>query len=130
MHGAMRHRYTRAARALLGCAVSGFTLVLVGEVLLYDAYSFTWEWPRNSGVSTSLKILLVSDPHIQCTFSAYEPRLFRWDADRYLRQSYSRAIRRMNPDVVVLLGDIFAEGFKASASEWNDYLKVCAARDV
>eukprot|EP00731_Ephydatia_muelleri_P029710 Em0021g233a len=82
-----------------------------------------WKWPRGSSVQPSLKVLFLSDPHIQCSFSAYEPWLFRWDADRYLRQAYSRAIRQMNPDAVVILGDLFAEGFKASSVEWADYLK-------
>lgn len=121
----MRHRWARGAiRNLLACAVSGLALVLVGEVLLYDAYSLTWEWPQRSTVQPSLKVLFLSDPHIQCSFSTYEPWLFRWDADRYLRQSYWRAIRQMNPDAVVILGDLFAEGFKASSVEWADYLKV------
>ena len=123
----MRNRWARGAiRSLLACIVSGVALVLVGEVLLYDAYSFMWKWPRGSSVQPSLKVLFLSDPHIQCSFSAYEPWLFRWDADRYLRQAYSRAIRQMNPDAVVILGDLFAEGFKASSVEWADYLKVRA----
>ena len=28
------------------------------------------------------------------------------------------------PDVVLLLGDVFSDGFQASATQWNDYLNV------
>ena len=124
MCGAVRHRYSRTTRSLLACAVSGVALLLVGEVLLYDVYAFTWKRLQGSDVPTSLKLLLLSDPHIQCSFNAYEPWLFRWDSDRYLKQAYSRAVRQLKPDVVVILGDLFAEGFKASSAEWNHYLKV------
>ena len=50
----------------------------------------------------------------------------RWDADRYLRQSISYVMSTLSspPDVVVLLGDVFSNGYRASHQQWQDYLKV------
>ena len=65
-----------------------------------------------------------SDPHIQCSFAQYEPWLFRRDADGYLQSSYSLLMSTLKPQMVIVLGDIFAEGYKASLQEWRDYLQV------
>ena len=69
-------------------------------------------------------ILVFTDPHIQCTFDLFEPRLFRWDSDKYLQRGFGRMVARLRPDMIVLLGDIFAEGYKASEMQWQEYLEV------
>jgi hypothetical protein len=50
----------------------------------------------------------------------------RWDADRYLRQSISYVMSTLSspPEVVVLLGDVFSNGYRASNQHWQDYLNV------
>lgn len=55
-----------------------------------------------------------------------EPWIARWDADRYLKQSFSYLMSSLNPspEVVVLLGDVFSNGFRASDEQWEEYLKV------
>ena len=106
--------------------------VFTGEIGIFYAYSLSWRWPVSQLGLTSgelvaapkLRILLLSDPHIQCTFNRYEPWLSRWDADQYLKRSFSLLISTLQPEMVVILGDIFAEGFKASPQEWRDYLQV------
>jgi metallophosphoesterase superfamily enzyme len=50
--------------------------------------------------------------------------LARKDADHYLSTTFSHLMDSLHPDVVVLLGDIFSDGFQASASQWMDYLNV------
>ena len=40
-------------------------------------------------------------------------------------RAIARLVARMEPDVVVVVGDVFAEGYKASESDWHDYLLVC-----
>lgn len=127
-----------------------FTLALLltlltfflGERGIYWVYSWTWAWPQhsvlqnhdpletttspnpfiNSHVST--KILVISDPHIQCTFNLYEPWLLRWDSDTYLQRGFSQILSQLQPDMVIVLGDLFAEGYKASDIFWLDYLEV------
>ena len=109
----------------------------LGEVALFDAYALRWEWPTVSLRSSQAlelddtredkevsRILVVSDPHIQCSFDAFEPWLFRWDSDRYVRSAYRRLVNSLRPDLVVVLGDVFAEGYKASSRQWKDYLQV------
>lgn len=56
--------------------------------------------------------------------SREEVWLARKDADHYLSTIFSRLMVSLHPDVVVLLGDIFSDGFRASANQWSDYLTV------
>lgn len=37
---------------------------------------------------------------------------------------YSHLTSTLKPNVIVLLGDIFSDGFQASADQWKDYLMV------
>lgn len=106
--------------------------IFAGEIGIFYVYSLYWKWPLSQLGSSNgelvaaarLRILLLSDPHIQCTFNRYEPWLFRWDADRYLKKAFSLLLSTLQPDMVVVLGDLFGEGFKASSQDWEDYLQV------
>ncbi len=55
--------------------------------------------------------------------------LARKDADRYLSTAYSYLVNTLHPDMVILLGDIFSDGFQASSSHWKDYLNVSELTD-
>lgn len=128
--------------------------VYVGEVGVHYIYSWTWAWPTHSVLPTHdpldatqekinrnfnvlsdetddskqttvpTKILVISDPHIQCTFDLFEPWLYRWDSDKYLQRGFGRLLGQLQPDMVVVLGDLFAEGYKASDLYWVEYLEV------
>ena len=37
----------------------------------------------------------------------------------------AQLLATMEPDAVVVMGDVFAEGYKASEQDWEDYLQVC-----
>ena len=74
-------------------------------------------------VGDVLKLLLISDMHIMCTVPAVEPWLYRWDADRYLRMNIETAVRYVHPDVVIVLGDMFDQGYIASEQEWEEYIE-------
>ena len=50
--------------------------------------------------------------------------LARKDSDHYLRTMFSYLMDTLNPDTVIFLGDIFSDGFQASANQWHDYLTV------
>ena len=71
-------------------------------------------------ILVSLNVLLFPCAHRD------EPRIARWDADHYLKQSFSYLLSRLHPqpDIVVLLGDIFSNGFRASQQQWQDYVQV------
>ena len=126
----------------------------MGEVGVHFLYSWMWAWPTHSALGAhellnttqkvknknfnilnddsdfskqtidTTKILVFSDPHIQCTFDLYEPWLLRWDSDKYVQRGFGRMVARLQPDMVVLLGDIFAEGYRASEFDWLQYLEV------
>ena len=125
--------------------------LLFGEVGVHTAYSWGWAWPTSTAhhphvpldptitdtndnyrvitatseeTISSTKILVLADPHIQCSFDRYEPWLFRLDSDWYVGRAVSRLVARLQPHVVVVVGDVFAEGYKASEFEWQDYLQV------
>ena len=89
-------------------------------------HSLTPSLPPSLHLASSLRILLLSDPHIQCSFDRYEPWLFRWDSDSYVSKVFSFLVSTLSPHVIVVLGDIFAEGYKASPQQWKDYLQVSA----
>ena len=50
--------------------------------------------------------------------------LARKDADRYLSTAFYHLTRGLDPDVIILLGDVFSDGFQASDNHWKDYLNV------
>ncbi len=50
--------------------------------------------------------------------------LARWDADTYLKKSFSRLHSSLKPDLLVFLGDTFSNGFEATDQQWDDYLQV------
>ena len=113
-----------------------FLLLYTGESGIFDIYASQWEWPTHTTDHTPQpldlsgdygKILILSDPHIQCSYDQFEPWLFRWDSDQYVRRAFSRLVQRLQPELVVVLGDLFAEGYKASLVDWEDYLQVHSA---
>ena len=119
-------------RTVMIISVLALIWIFAGEIGIFYVYSLYWKWPLSQLGSSDgelvaaarLRILLLSDPHIQCTFNRYEPWLFRWDADRYLKKAFSLLLSTLQPDMVVVLGDLFGEGFKASSQDWEDYLQV------
>uniref|UniRef100_A0A0B7AH84 Calcineurin-like phosphoesterase domain-containing protein n=1 Tax=Arion vulgaris TaxID=1028688 RepID=A0A0B7AH84_9EUPU len=70
-------------------------------------------------------VLLVSDPQligIQDEVGFPLGPIIRWDADSYLRKTFSRVYHHTAPDVIVFLGDIMDEGSKATESEYQSYV--------
>ena len=54
-----------------------------------------------------------------------EPWLSRRDVDLYLSTIYSHLMKSLPElNMVILLGDIFSDGFQATHSQWKDYLNV------
>ena len=85
----------------------------------YSAYA-TWPYEEEGGTN----ILLVADPQLQ---GLRDERHFgsvtRWDADRYLRKTFSWAVSSYSVDAVVFLGDLLDEGSRTSDAEvYGDYV--------
>ena len=89
----------------------------------YAYYSAYASWPyEEEGEVTN--ILLVADPQLQ---GLRDERHFgsvtRWDADRYLRKTFSWAVSSYSVDAVVFLGDLLDEGSRTSDGEiYDDYV--------
>uniref|UniRef100_K1R919 Calcineurin-like phosphoesterase domain-containing protein n=1 Tax=Magallana gigas TaxID=29159 RepID=K1R919_MAGGI len=71
---------------------------------------------------SSVVILLVADPQIQGY--QFEGSIIgpfaRWDADNYLRKTFSFAAAHTKPDIVIFLGDLMDEGSQATPNEYRD----------
>uniref|UniRef100_A0A1B6LVI1 Calcineurin-like phosphoesterase domain-containing protein n=1 Tax=Graphocephala atropunctata TaxID=36148 RepID=A0A1B6LVI1_9HEMI len=101
------------------------TVLIIGGVLVYNEFLVYFilsvMWPNVScGTIQKLHtVLLVADPQILGEKS--EPWIARWDNDRYLRQSYAAALRHVQPDLIIFLGDLMDEGSLASDEEYQRY---------
>ncbi|XP_011676909.1 metallophosphoesterase 1 homolog [Strongylocentrotus purpuratus] len=71
----------------------------------------------------TVRILFVGDPQIQGYQD--EPALLgyltRWDADRYLKTYYHHALNFVNPDIVIIMGDLLDEGSISEDWEFERY---------
>uniref|UniRef100_A0A915C7X5 Calcineurin-like phosphoesterase domain-containing protein n=1 Tax=Parascaris univalens TaxID=6257 RepID=A0A915C7X5_PARUN len=86
-----------------------------------------WEWCerfwdiRYADHDQGVHFLIVADPQL----IGYQeerlpfPTIIRWDADRYLRIGFERALRASKANVVVFLGDLMNEGIQMSKAEFN-----------
>uniref|UniRef100_A0A8D8S8Y6 Metallophosphoesterase 1 n=1 Tax=Cacopsylla melanoneura TaxID=428564 RepID=A0A8D8S8Y6_9HEMI len=82
-------------------------------------------WPSLSFTSLTpsqkfFKVLVVADPQI--LGDRNEKPFSRWDNDRYLSKTFSKALSYTSPDLVVFLGDIMDEGHIAHDEHFNKYL--------
>ncbi|KAK3802027.1 hypothetical protein RRG08_064620 [Elysia crispata] len=100
--------------------------VFFNEFLVYSLQAFRWiNIPAIRNKDEELIVLFVADPQligIQDEMGFPVGPIARWDSDRYLRNSFSRAYQHTQPDVIVFLGDLLDEGSKASKNEYLSYV--------
>ncbi|RUS82083.1 hypothetical protein EGW08_010160 [Elysia chlorotica] len=100
--------------------------VFFNEFLVYSLQALRWiKVPTIRNKEEELVILFVADPQligIQDEMGFPVGPIARWDSDRYLRNSFSRAYQHTQPDVVVFLGDLLDEGSKATKEEYLSYV--------
>lgn len=106
---------------LLLCTILG--ILIIGEYLIYFIVAMSWNVPTKKS-KHDLKVLFVSDPQIQGF--QFEPfgifgHITRWDVCRYLKKTFGYAVNRVEPDVVVLLGDLLDEGYVSSDEKFLQY---------
>ncbi|XP_014223873.1 cell division control protein 1 [Trichogramma pretiosum] len=95
-------------------------IVLYNEFLAYDIQAFRWSVQK---CADCVSVLLVADPQIL----GYKNENYKgsswaiWDSDRYLKKTFSRAVDRVQPNVIVFLGDIMDEGHIASVEDFEKY---------
>uniref|UniRef100_A0A914WBN0 Calcineurin-like phosphoesterase domain-containing protein n=1 Tax=Plectus sambesii TaxID=2011161 RepID=A0A914WBN0_9BILA len=103
-------------RILLSIIVAA---VVWAEWLALEVKRFGWSSADVS--SSTVRVLIVADP--QLLGYRDEPRLLgavtRWDADRYTRRAFAHAKAHVKPHLIIFMGDLFDEGEKDNAVEFN-----------
>ena len=119
---AFRSRLT-CNKCVLVTLLLSFGWIYFAEISIYPIYTYHMSEADNGTVpKESLRVLVITDLHIMCTMSAVETWIARWDADRYLKKSLDEALDAFRPNVVLILGDVFDQGYNANSREWIDYL--------
>jgi hypothetical protein len=110
--------------------ILAFLLIIYNEFGVY--YLTTLSWPplhnvRQSGSANEkpVRFLLVADPQlIGENDEPWEYGWFaRWDADRYLRNTFLFAHSHVKPNAIIYLGDLFDEGLKATDEQFERYFQ-------
>lgn len=94
--------------------------IIYNEWFIYSLYANKWPSLYCGNEKYCKTILLVADP--QLLGEERENVLSRWDSDRYLFNTYGRAVQHVNPDNVVFLGDLMDEGSLADQNAFERYL--------
>uniref|UniRef100_A0A0D9WNF2 Calcineurin-like phosphoesterase domain-containing protein n=1 Tax=Leersia perrieri TaxID=77586 RepID=A0A0D9WNF2_9ORYZ len=100
---------------------SWLLLLLVAALLAFEDWLAT---PTCSGGSTvpasgDLRVMMVSDLMLLGSDASYADRFFR---NHFMSKLFAKSIQTLKPDIIVVLGDISAEGFKLTESKWIDVL--------
>ncbi|XP_076162815.1 metallophosphoesterase [Ptiloglossa arizonensis] len=94
--------------------------VIYNEFLVYGIQKIKWSLRE---CSECVKVLLVADPQIlgEKSENYFGAWIARWDSDRYLKETFSRALDHSQPHVVAFLGDLMDEGHVAGAETFKAY---------
>lgn len=96
------------------------TTIIYNEWFVYSLYARNWPTLFCGNEKFCKKVLLVADP--QLLGEERENLLARWDSDRYLFNTYGRALQHVDPDNVVFMGDLMDEGSLADQNTFERYL--------
>ncbi|XP_011258011.1 uncharacterized protein LOC105252368 [Camponotus floridanus] len=94
--------------------------IFYNEFLVYEVQKFKWAMRE---CSECVKVLLVADPQIlgEKYENYFGSWVARWDSDRYLEKTFSRAVKYSQPHVIAFLGDLMDEGHIANAEDFERY---------
>lgn len=112
-------------RVTIICFIA-FTSLLYNEFLSYTVHRYVL-WPKLTCERSHecVSILFVADPQIigeQFEMPFPVGTLARWDCDRYLRNTFTRAVSLMEPNAIIFLGDLMDEGSVATKEEHQRYV--------
>ncbi|KAL9914706.1 cell division control protein 1 isoform X2 [Glossina fuscipes] len=101
-----------------------FILICFNEIIIYHVNRCSWQ-QIGCKVGNCTRILLIADPQLLgLTYSkTLYSGLARFDADRYLRQTFKQALAFTKPHIICFLGDLMDEGNVASPEEFKSYVK-------
>lgn len=92
--------------------------IIYNEWIVYSLYANKWPTLYCGNEKFCKRILLVADPQILGEERVH--LLARWDSDRFLFNTYGRALQHVNPDNVIFIGDLMDEG---SLSDQNTFIR-------
>ncbi|XP_032223459.2 uncharacterized protein LOC116604754 [Nematostella vectensis] len=93
-----------------------------GDIGSFYRASQTWRVPKKLD-DKSVSFLFLGDPQVLGYIgegSTFLASIVRWDSDRYIKKSFNAALKHVQPDAIVVLGDAFNEGFTATDEEFCD----------
>lgn len=94
--------------------------IVYNEWFVYSLYANNWPTLYCGNQKFCKTVLLVADPQI--LGEERENIITRWDSDRYLFNTYGRALQHVKPDNIIFLGDLMDEGSIADQSTFERYL--------
>lgn len=94
--------------------------IIYNEWFVYSSYANKWPSLFCGNEKYCKNVLLVADPQI---LGEEKENVFaRWDSDRYLFNTYGRALQHVNPENVIFMGDLMDEGSLADQKTFERYL--------
>ncbi|KAL0113815.1 hypothetical protein PUN28_011270 [Cardiocondyla obscurior] len=113
-------RRNRLKHRVISISIIVLATIFYNEFLVYEVQKFKWVMRE---CSECVKILLVADPQIlgEKYENYFGSWIARWDSDRYLEKTFSRALKFSEPDVIAFLGDLMDEGHIANAEDFERY---------
>lgn len=92
------------------------------EYLIYFVFFSTWcSWPSDSTLTGSapLRTLVFADPHLLGNQRGHPFDKLR--REWQMHRSFQTAVSLFSPELVIVLGDLFDEGYIASPKEFKQY---------
>ncbi|XP_034936354.1 uncharacterized protein C630.12 isoform X2 [Chelonus insularis] len=106
-------------KLFIGAFILSIT-IFYNEYFVYELQKLHW---ATKDCEDCVKILLVADPQIigEVNENYFGAWFARWDSDRYLANTFSRALKNSQPNIIVFLGDLMDEGEIATTEHFVKY---------
>ncbi|RNA02627.1 Metallophosphoesterase 1, partial [Brachionus plicatilis] len=107
-------------KSLLGFFLLSLLIILYNEFIIYYQVLFACRWPSKKNENL-LNLMLISDTHLLGSRNGhwFDKLRREWQQHR----SFQTARFLLNPDYIVIMGDITDEGKWCSDKEWTYYEK-------
>ncbi|XP_012538134.1 uncharacterized protein LOC105837698 [Monomorium pharaonis] len=113
-------RRNRLKHRVIAISIIVLVTIFYNEFFVYEVQKL--KWARRECLEC-VKVLLVADPQIlgEKYENYFGSWIARWDSDRYLEKTFSRALKFSQPHVIAFLGDLMDEGHVANVEDFERY---------
>ncbi|KAL6267379.1 hypothetical protein P5V15_000454 [Pogonomyrmex californicus] len=113
-------RRNRLKHRVIPIGIIVLMTIYYNEFAVYEVQKFKWAMRE---CSECVKVLLVADPQIlgERFENYFGSWIARWDSDRYLEKTFSKALKFSQPHVIAFLGDLMDEGHVANVEDFEKY---------